>query len=188
MPETAGDEEIEKERHTYTREGREEPGFTSAIVPTLEEKMVIEQQKGSPKEKENHLDDSQRSSATLNGTPPQPDTPPQARTKDGKELFGAPADASTSAETDDKPPHARSGVDDANEEERAAPGARATIRKHLASKLGSKGWTLPTSKPHVDPEGFEDPICDAFWKDVWVACAVHNVRVLIIASCTLTLT
>ncbi|EMD31689.1 hypothetical protein CERSUDRAFT_59668, partial [Gelatoporia subvermispora B] len=38
-----------------------------------------------------------------------------------------------------------------------------------------KPWTLPTPTPKVDPDGFEDPICDRFWKDVWLACAVHNI-------------
>ena len=64
---------------------------------------------------------------------------------------------------------------DADEEEEKAPGTRAILRKHLTAKLGNKQWQLPTPTPHVDPYGFEDPISDAFWKDVWVACAVHNV-------------
>lgn len=166
----ADDEVIEKERQTYTRSGKTEPGFASAIVPTLEEKMVMEQRNSSVTELG---DDSPRSSeaSTLQ------DGVPQARTKDGKELFGAPADASTSPQTDNQPPHGRSGIDDANEEERAAPGARAAVRKHLASKLGSKVWTLPTRKPQIDPHGFEDPVVDSFWKDIWVATAVHNTEI-----------
>ena len=102
-------------------------------------------------------------------------TPPQAALETG-ELYGAPADASIDASHDDQPPHARASKTDADEEEEKAPGARSTLRKHLAAKLGNKQWQLPTRTPHVDPYGFEDPICDAFWKDVWLASAVHNVN------------
>ena len=100
--------------------------------------------------------------------------PHQARVETG-ELYGAPADASIDPQHDDQVPHARSGKIDADEEEEKAPGTRAILRKHLTAKLGNKQWQLPTPTPHVDPYGFEDPISDAFWKDVWVACAVHNV-------------
>lgn len=102
--------------------------------------------------------------------------PAEARTA-GNQLFGAPADAST-VETDDQPPHARSGVEDADESEQAAVDARKLLRKHMSAKLGNKTWTLPTPTPKVDPDGFEDPVCDEFWKGVWVASAVHNVRLL----------
>lgn len=100
----------------------------------------------------------------------------QARTADG-DLYGAPADASKDAKTDDEPPHARASVSDADESEKAAPAARVILRKNLNASIGSKAWTLPTPTPKVDPQGFEDPISDEFWKNVWVACAVHNVRI-----------
>ena len=44
-----------------------------------------------------------------------------------------------------------------------------------AKNMGSKTWTLPTPRPKVDPDGFEDPVCDEFWKGVWLASAAHNV-------------
>ena len=59
--------------------------------------------------------------------------------------------------------------------EEAVVGAKKAARKHLASKLGNKNWTLPTPAPEVDPHEFDDPICDKFWKSTWVACANHNV-------------
>ncbi|KAH9925437.1 phospholipase D [Epithele typhae] len=102
--------------------------------------------------------------------------PHQARLETG-ELYGAPADASVDPQHDDQPPHARSGKVDADEGEERAPGTRSTLRKHLTAKLGNKQWQLPTPTPVVDPNGFEDPVCDAFWKDVWVACAVHNTEI-----------
>ncbi|EEB93108.1 hypothetical protein MPER_08284 [Moniliophthora perniciosa FA553] len=40
--------------------------------------------------------------------------------------------------------------------------------------MGNKVWTVPTPRPRVDPNGFADPVSDAFWKNVWVASAVYN--------------
>jgi hypothetical protein len=98
---TAGDETLEEERMTYTRDGQKVPGFADAVVPTLEETVVQEhiapkpqQANGSPiRDKKQHANGS----------------PEQARTEDG-ELYGAPADASKSLQYDDEPPHERSGV------------------------------------------------------------------------------
>ncbi|KAJ3730986.1 phospholipase D [Lentinula guzmanii] len=194
----ATDAGLKEERQMFTKDGRKVPGFPSAIVPTLEEKIVMEHR---PPESEADDDpiadqiqestvserdhDSVRDSSS-NDAPSRSnhqesrkndladDTPEDPRV-DG-ELFGAPAYASTSPQTDDQPPHARSHVDDADEQERAAPRARSLIRKQLTSKLGSK-WTLPTPRPKVDPQRFDDPVCDEFWKNVWVASAVHNTEI-----------
>ncbi|KAJ7069910.1 phospholipase D, partial [Mycena amicta] len=185
---SAGDDALDAERKTYDRDGNLEEGFASAIVPTLEEKTILE----------NRPPEDQADGAAIdkvaNANGPAPDgisaesvnandtegrqadgVPPQPRTPDG-DLYGAPADASRSAKTDDQPPHARSGVDDATEEERAAPAARSILRRHLGAKLGTK-WTLPTPRPKVDAGAFEDPICDEFWKNVWVASATHNTEI-----------
>jgi phospholipase D1/2 len=194
-PKTAGDDSLDEERKTFTRDGKKEPGFASAIVPTLEEKTVAEHRPpksqiddapdgDEPQDNNTQAKSEDRAPETSaqNGGTKANDDPPQPRVEGG-ELFGAPADASKSPETDDQPPHARSGIDDANEEEQAAPGVRSTLRKHLASKFGSKTWTLPTPKPRVDPQAFEDPISDAFWKNVWVASASHNVCADIVICC-----
>ncbi|KAI0324905.1 phospholipase D [Cubamyces sp. BRFM 1775] len=202
---TAGDRFLREEREMYTREGGKEPGFPSAVVPTLEEKIVAEGRplhrhapaspiQESSEEKEDECEGNgtahvqngdaadagssqvaNGSAATQNGNA-RAASPPQARLETG-ELYGAPADASVDPTRDDQPPHARSSKNDADEEEAQAPGARATLRKHLAAKLGNKQWQLPTPAPQVDPHGFEDPISDAFWKDVWVASAVHNTEI-----------
>ncbi|KAI1794831.1 phospholipase D [Ganoderma leucocontextum] len=103
-------------------------------------------------------------------------SPPQAAIETG-EPYRAPADASIDPQHDNVPPHTRSGKNDADSEEEKAPGARATVRKHLSAKLGNKSWQLSVPTPHVAPHGFEDPICDGFWKGVWVACAVHNTEI-----------
>lgn len=166
----AGDASLADERTTFSRDGEQVSGFASSMVPTLEEKVVME-----------HLPSAHNAdSAPLvdkleqNGGTTQ-DSPEEPRTEEG-DKFGAPADASSSPATDDQPPHSRSGVNDANSEEQAAPEARSHLRRHLASKLGNNTWTLPVPRPHVDTNGFEDPICDAFWKETWLASAAHNVR------------
>ncbi|KAI8978828.1 phospholipase D [Trametes punicea] len=202
---TAGDRFLKEEREMYTHSGEKEHGFPSAVVPTLEEKIILE--KRPPKERatapsiQESLDEEHNnarengdahaqtgdlpngdtgkamngSARTTNGDA-HPVEPPQARLETG-ELYGAPARASVDPVHDNQPPSARSAKNDTDDEENQAPGARATLRKHLAAKLGNKQWQLPTPAPFVDPYGFEDPICDAFWKDVWVASAVHNTEI-----------
>lgn len=201
-----------EERQTFTRDGEKVPGFASSVVPTLEEKVVMERlpeaeaaldgdrPNGDAQDKDDSLDDgsstpkpadrtpvngSAVNGTTADGSPdkataekggPNVDDP-GLRAEDGT-LFGAPADASRSLGTDDQPPHGRSGVNDASEDEEAAPAARAAIRRHMAAKgASSKTWTLPTPRPKVDPEGFEDPVCDEFWKGVWLASAAHNTEI-----------
>lgn len=182
------------EHITYTKDGNEVSGFASSVVPTLEEKVVMENEdtsKGLPPPSVDHKD-----SANTLETKVEPESTSastladsdgsgqeQARTEDG-DLYGAPADASTSPKTDNLPPHESSGVNDAEGAEKEAPAARATLRKHLAAKLGNKTWTVPTRRPKVDPKGFEDPISDDFWKHVWIAAAAHNVCLLIFPSST----
>lgn len=106
----------------------------------------------------------------------------QARVHDeSDELYGAPAGAAGGPTRDDGPPRGRTASSNAPEEE-AAVDARKIVRKHLAAKMGSKAWTLPTPTPDVDAHGFEDPISDKFWKNVWVACAAHNVSSCLVQS------
>ncbi|KAI0755244.1 phospholipase D [Daedaleopsis nitida] len=189
-----GDDYLDEERKMYTRSGEKEPGLPSSIVPTLEEKTVEEQRPKHPATQTSpQKSPEEKNKPVANGDAEHPNgdamkganglatqdgsaEPPQARLETG-ELYGAPADASIDPQHDDQPPHARSGKNDADEEEEKAPGARVTLRKHLAAKLGNKQWQLPTPTPQVDPYGFEDPISDSFWKDVWVASAVHNTEI-----------
>ncbi|KAH9949881.1 phospholipase D [Amylocystis lapponica] len=193
---TAGDAAIRGERMMYTRGGEKELGFPSAVIPTIEEKVIAEsrppkdQAIGMPINEELQREDgigNQEDSPDTNGLPNHEDIPhhngsahdeepEEARVGNG-ELYGAPAHAMSDPQHDDQPPHAQTGKNDADEEEERALGARSTLRKHLSAKLGSRPWTLPTPTPQVDPHGFEDPICDAFWKNVWLACAVHNTEI-----------
>jgi phospholipase D1/2 len=235
---------LKQERQTYTRSGKEEPGFTSSQVPTLEEKTIVEHrppadaaesepladkvdmektsdralptiaeaENGESSDNaspvngvQNGKDDQSSSSSSFSkgreqqhrcsGDPcpecgktsivktveqraaenNEPD-PPQARTADG-ELYGAPANAAPSDKQDSEVPHnaADTQEDDASDEERKAQDARKLLRKHIAAPITDSVWTVPTPKPKVDKDDFEDPISDAFWKDKWVSAAIHNV-------------
>jgi phospholipase D1/2 len=163
------DAAADEERQMYSRDGKKEPGFADAAVPTLEEKTVMEHR---PQETEHKHDKPIMDALEVPGA--KNAEPREATTANG-EKFGAPADASTSAFTDDQPPHARSGDKDFSAEEQGAVHARSLLRKHLSVSVGAKPWTVPTPAPNIDPHGFKDPVCDEFFKDVWVAAAVHNV-------------
>ncbi|PFH53919.1 hypothetical protein AMATHDRAFT_72945 [Amanita thiersii Skay4041] len=52
-----------------------------------------------------------------------------------------------------------------------------TLLRRDASKIWSKSWFAQMRRPAVDPQGFEDPVTDNFWKDVWVASAVYNTEI-----------
>jgi phospholipase D1/2 len=181
ITQNAGGETMDVERKASTGEGKEVNGFANSIVPTPEEQTVAEHrpQNGridvsSNGEVEHQTVDEKHNVAKksmhyANGT--TNGIIPEARVEDGT-LFGTPANAATSPRTDERPPRASGEVNDADEAEKAPPGARATIQKHPNHKI----WAPLTPKPRVDPDGFEDPISDAFWNKVWVASAAHNVR------------
>lgn len=171
---------LKEERRTYARDGGEQPGFASAVVPTQEETIVMEhrpsndQTEGNDKALEDKIS---KSDLTRDGNTQADGAMKEARVHDqSEELYGAPANARTTSSTDDRPPRASGAKDDATGEESEAPETRGLLRKHLEAPLGSQAWTLPTPKPKVEANGFGDPICDEFWKNVWLASAVHNVR------------
>ena len=110
---------------------------------------------------------------------------PKVRGKpDQEEKFGEPANAQDGdarvptkakgdAEGDDAEPSTK-----ATKEQEQAVRARKTLRKHLNAKVGMSPWSMPTPTPIVNPNRFHDPLDDKFWKDMWVAVAVHNVSLL----------
>ncbi|KAK0430281.1 uncharacterized protein EV420DRAFT_1657697 [Desarmillaria tabescens] len=156
-----------------TRTGKNVPSAT------LEEKVVQDYLNGdgppanghAPNDKAQDIKRKSEDRTSPNGAPHQ------ALPSNGN-LHGTPVDAYRSPEIDDQSPHVRTGTESGEDDERTAPRARSTLRKNLGSKLGQNNkWTVPTPRPHVDPNGFEDPVSDAFWKDVWVACAVHNTEI-----------
>ncbi|KIY44775.1 phospholipase D [Fistulina hepatica ATCC 64428] len=176
--EAAEREAVDKESQMFSGDGQGGPGLASSAVPTLEEKIVMNHavseapfRKVSTKETNSDIvvndDVSQSRSEKVSTT--------QAHTEDG--LPGAPMDVSVDPTTDDQASNAQSGVNDANEDEKTALRARSSLRKHVMSRLTSSVWTLPTPRPDVEPHGFEDPVCDSFWRDVWVGSAVHNTEI-----------
>ncbi|KAF8158304.1 hypothetical protein B0H34DRAFT_769482 [Crassisporium funariophilum] len=186
IAQSSGDATIEEERKDFNRSGQKETGFASSVVPTLEEKMLIEgrpphnqvdEEKDKDKSKlrdQTIEEESESESVSQNGKRAPNGGSHEPRTDDNV-LYGAPANAK-SPSVDNEPP-ARSLKDDVDEEEAAAPGARQTLRNNLGSKSGRKTWTVPTLKPKVDADDFEDPISDAFWNNIWVASAVHNTEI-----------
>ncbi len=88
-----------------------------------------------------------------------------------------PADASLASKTYGQPSHARMGKNDNDVDGQKAQRARHLMRKYPNVKLGQSLRTVPTQKPKFDADSFEDPLCDEFWEDIWVASAMHNVSV-----------
>lgn len=167
----AGDAALEDERSTYGLDGKKEAGFASSKVATLEEKTIAEKRPKETSGDKPLMEALERGEATP--SPIGQDSSP-GKTKDGQ-LYGAPADAMPN---DNEPPHARApSREDANDQDRAAVRARTLVRKQVNVKLGTKNWTLPTPAPVIDPHGFDDPISDEFWKDVWISAAVHNTEI-----------
>jgi phospholipase D1/2 len=151
MDATAGQKALEDERTTFDRQGHKEHGFASSTVPTLEERVVSE----------NKSTAELKDASSDNG----------GKTSTGQ-LYGSPADANQN----DTGPSGRAGRA-LSPEEQKAPLARSALRNDLTSGFDpGSAWSLPTPTPEVDPDMFEDPLCDAFWKDIWLAAAVHNVK------------
>ncbi len=94
--------------------------------------------------------------------------------KDQQALFGAPANA---VENDDEVPNRGTKRSDASEQEKDAVKARKTLRKHMDAKVGTSPYTMPTPTPKIMADQFADPLVDTFWKDQWVAAAVHNTEI-----------
>nr|AAN75150.2 SPO14 [Cryptococcus neoformans var. grubii] len=95
-----------------------------------------------------------------------------------KELFGIPANPSAS--NDDLPMGvADRGADDEGKEmeSQGALKARKILRKHLNAKVQVSPWSMPTPTPDINPNHFIDPLDEKFWKNVWVATAVHNTEI-----------
>ncbi|KAF8509648.1 phospholipase D [Hysterangium stoloniferum] len=181
MGTTADSRALEEERQGCYRDCNKQPNFATSLLATMEEKSVIRHRPpethGDGKPILGEIQESTKSSPD-DGDGELANQRNEARVQDGSgELYVAPADVSYCPQTDDQPPHARQGKDDSNDTEKTVLHARSTLRKHLSSRVGVKPWTLPVPGPIIDPNGFEDPICDAFFKDIWVAAAVHNTEI-----------
>ncbi|KAI6132273.1 phospholipase D [Pisolithus croceorrhizus] len=159
-----------EEQTIFTHERKKVPGFTSTAVPALEQQTTT---KGSPPVVQVESSPLRENLVKSDRHGIGHDEPSEARITDDQ-AYAAPANASRNALTDDAVRCVQSEAEDVCEELLNAPHGRSTLLGHLAGELGKKTWSLPTPAPRIDPDDFEDPICDTFWKNVWVACAVHN--------------
>ena len=171
---------LEEERKDFNSEGKKQAGFASSVVPTLEEKTIAEQR--PPKDQVDYTEDGANldqfpEGGKGNGHVYRGDTPNSLNLEHltFENTVSGEAPSNTNLPINGHEAPARSSKSDVGEEEHASPGMRAAIRDN-PNKPGRKhAWTVPTKKPRVSPNDFEDPISDAFWKNIWVASAVHNV-------------
>ena len=147
-------------------------GFARSLVPTLEEKVIAEHQPPTEYMDRILIEEDVESSVSRKVVSPLVET-----IVENDQMFAMPADASLPSKTSTQPPYVRMGNNDTDVEEQKAQRARHLLRKHPNVKLGQLPRTVPTHKPKYDADSFEDPVCDQFWEDIWVACAVHNVGV-----------
>jgi phospholipase D1/2 len=191
----------EAEREDYS-EGQTTAGFAGSVVPTLEERTIFERRPHDTHSNGKPLfdmidEEAASTSASTESVGPSEATVPddqiqrgayipeekkergkgtpviQKNNTNGPERYGAPANAVDGDEGIPNKGTDRSGK--GSEEEELAIKARKTMRKHLNSKVGMSAWTMPTPTPIIDPNRFHDPLDEKFWKDMWIAGAVHNV-------------
>lgn len=62
----------------------------------------------------------------------------------------------------------------ANDSSAGRSDSNASLRRNLRGKANA--YTIPVPAPVIDPFGFADPLCDSFYKDVWMAAAVRNTQ------------
>ena len=190
----------EDEREDFDSDGNRIKGFADSTVPTLEEKTIYERRpstshaNGAPlfdlieegevggdgnspdeatvprevKKQQTVVDGD--SNASKRGVPVIRGSPDEKH----DEMFGAPANAT---HNDDQVPNKDTERNEQSAENQAAVKARQTLRKHLSAKVGTNAWSMPTPTPKINPNRFHDPLDDRFWKDMWVAVAVHNTEI-----------
>ncbi|KAG2010069.1 phospholipase D, variant 2 [Coprinopsis cinerea AmutBmut pab1-1] len=178
-------EALEEERKDFEAGGSKRTGFASSAVPTLEEKTIMEnrprkesstrrfnphhiQQDIIEEERPQDIEISENGGTERTGSSAKTSTddfvllePPPSRTR-SRSNTRLEAGGSTT-------PRASLDQDDRNPAD-----VRSILRKNMSIK---SNWTVPTTRPQISFDDFEDPICDKFWKDKWVASAVHNTEI-----------
>lgn len=51
------------------------------------------------------------------------------------------------------------------------------MKKSLSGKMSINPWQPPAHSPNIDADMFADPLNDRFFKDMWMASAVHNTQI-----------
>lgn len=140
-----------KERKDFTLEGKERTGFASSEVPAIEERIIVEHRPPSSQADGHEANILQENLENHNSTE-----------------FPKKKSSISDAACKDRIQH----LDIEEQDERSI---QNRIQKQWTSKSRTK-WKVSIRRPYVDPNGFEDPISDAFWKNVWLASAAYNVR------------
>jgi phospholipase D1/2 len=158
-----------QERSLYTHDGGKPSFSPHVLAPTLEEKFEAEHQPPTECADEIINDESVEGEVQEGGG----SVPVATKFENGH----LPTDAPLASKTYGQPSQARIGKNDNDGDEQKAQRARNLLRKYPNVKLGQSSRTVPIQKPKFDANSFEDPLCDEFWEDIWVASAVHNVGV-----------
>ncbi|KAL0243438.1 hypothetical protein I308_105404 [Cryptococcus tetragattii IND107] len=112
-------------------------------------------------------------------TAQKPSVPRSQIESSSKELFGTPANIATL--NDDLPVRGTNcpaeGEGKGTNEGQTAFKARKILRKHLNANVQMSPWSMPAPTPDINPNSFHDPLDGRFWKNVWVATAVHNTEI-----------
>ncbi len=159
-----------QEGSSYSHDGGKPLYFPHALVPTLEEKVKVQHQ--PPTGLANGMINEENVEREEHKTVVS--AAPVATKVENGHLS---ADAPLASKTYGPPPHTRMGKNDNGVHEQKAQRTRHLMRKYPNANLGQSPRTVPTQKPEFDADSFEDPLCDEFWEDIWVASAMHNVGV-----------
>lgn len=54
---------------------------------------------------------------------------------------------------------------------------REETRRRIYAHMSANPWAPPMSVPNIDAEAFADPVSDSFYKEMWLAVAVHNTQI-----------
>lgn len=51
------------------------------------------------------------------------------------------------------------------------------VKKNMMTRMSINPWAPPANAPTIDADMFEDPLDDRFFRDMWMASAVHNTQI-----------
>ncbi|PWN28305.1 phospholipase D [Jaminaea rosea] len=54
---------------------------------------------------------------------------------------------------------------------------RDDARRRIEAHMSANPWAPPLGVPTIDEDRFEDPVSDSFYKDMWLAAAIHNTQI-----------
>ncbi|KAN0063012.1 Phospholipase D1 [Thecaphora frezii] len=51
------------------------------------------------------------------------------------------------------------------------------LKRKMSTRMSNNPWAPPVDAPEIDPDNFEDPLVDSFYRDYWLKSAVHNTQI-----------